>query len=356
MNLVYANPSSRGKPLPEVDSIGDMSLAHWVGDAQEMTILLPERVKHVGYHAFPGNATFRTDSTETVFTVREGNNVWKYRLLDDAGEQQRRSAALVFWEPSDPTQVPAILTAPSELDGHPLRFLDDNAFNTSESGIKTRFCLVIPEGVTDCAGDPFLCCHDAMGIVLPSTFVGDLEGCFYHVGADILVTEGNPAYEVQNGFLIDTRTDTVVYAGNSAHGTHLPAVRRYGSLSLNNYTTDSGVITFPEGVEEIGPNVMYAADEGTHMVLPRSLRDLEPYTFYCACIAGIDIPEQITSIPEGCFIECFWDTPVVLPEHIAFVGYNAFDEEADVTALNPECHFETEAEYIERTGEEAFYW
>lgn len=272
--------------------------------------------------------------------------------IDEAG-----NATITDWRWWELDEAPTIVEVPATLNGHPVTTLGDSAFNTSEmSAEEGDFCLVIPEGVTGGDGDPFMCCHNAAEIVLPASFTGDLEGCFHHVWADFIVADGNPAYTVRDGYLIDTRTDTLICAGRSTRNMALPVVRRYGNSCLDEWDTDADAIVIPEGVEELGWYVLYGATWEKHLILPESLRVLEPFALYGSGLADVHIPESITAIPEGCFVECFWDKAFTLPEHITFVGCNAFDEDVEVTALNPDCRFETEAEYIERTGEEGFYW
>ncbi len=317
---------------------------------------------HVGFHDVPDGVTFHTDNPETTFAVRTADSEYKYRPLQDG------SAVITGWEPLD--AKPDIVQVPAEVNGHPVRTLGDNVFNTSEGWIETSFRLVIPEGIVDCEGDPFMCCHDAKEILLPSTFVGDLTGCFYHVGADITVAAGNPAYRTEDGYLIDTRTDTLIYTAVMADEP-LPEVRRIGHSALQNWGLacyrdeedwpDIGeglTLTIPEGVESVGSAVLYDNIAVSRVALPDSLTQLAPHAFYGVGLTEIVFGTGLTSLAEG---SCYgagegFMTEATLPETITFVGYQAFCEDVTVTPLNPDCHFETEEEYLLRMGDEAWDW
>ncbi len=286
--------------------------------------------------------------------------------LDDSG-----NATLTGWRWWEMEAVPGTVEVPAALDGHPVTTLGYNAFNTSEMDSEVAFRLIIPEGVTDIDGDAFQCCHNATEIYLPATFTAELEGCFHHVEAEILVAEGNPALLAQDGYLIDARTSTLLYAHLAASDT-LPPVRRIGDCALINWgwanypnweawpEYGQGLtLTIPEGVESIGGYVIYdSVPIISRLVLPDSLTELAPHAFLGTALTDIEFGTGLTRIPEGCFYgaDAGLMKAVTLPESIDFVGYRAFYEDVAVTALNPDCHFETEAEYTERVGAEMLYW
>ncbi len=279
---------------------------------------------------------------------------WEYTVNEDG------SATLtdLMWGRMD--EIPPVVEVPATLGGHPLRRLGDNAFNTSMTNVETPFRLVLPEGVTDCEGDPFLCLHDAAEIVFPSTFVGDLEGCFSHVCAEITVAQGNPAFEVRDGYLIDARTDTLVYTASSVGKTPLPAVKRIGDGALanwggNDWSAPGVTLAIPEEVESIGTYVLFDSVHISKVILPDSLKEMDELAFFCCALAEVEFGSGLTSIPAGCFAEAYDLEEVTLSESISFVGYWAFDEDVAVTALNPDCRFETREEFILRTGEEPWW-
>ena len=170
------------------------------------------------------------------------DGLWEYTLTDEG-------AVLTNWKwYTDGHAVPEVVKLPSELDGHPLVGIGYNALNTSEMDSEIGFTLVVPEGVTFLEEVAFQCCHNADAIHLPASLTEIPEGCFHHVGAEITVADGNPRYVMQDGFLIDQQTGTLLYATPSATGKALPALRRLGTSSLDNWRAWEMAAVIPEGV------------------------------------------------------------------------------------------------------------
>ena len=252
-------------------------------------------------------------------------DVWKYTLT-------KEGAVITNWHYDDVLiDNHAVVEVPAELGGHPVVGIGYNAFNTSFMDADINFTLVIPEGVKWLDVDAFMCCHNAEVIIFPASLVKIPEYCFTHVTADIIIAQGNPRYIVQDGFLIDKQTSTLLYAAPAEDDPPIPAVRRLGSGSLENYTRDWGQdIVIPKGVEEIGSYAFYDWAFG-HVTLPESLRLIESMAF------DVEITEPVI-VPAG----------VEFVEHWAFSGCGS---EIEVIAAGESTHFETADEYEARTGE-----
>ena len=253
-------------------------------------------------------------------------NVWEYTLTEEG-------SVITWWDWYEiEHQLPERVMLPTELDGHPVVGIGPNALNTFEMDSEISFILVVPEGVRFLQGAAFMCCHNAIAIYLPSTLADIPEAAFHHVWADIYVAEGNPRYVVQDGFLIDKQTSTLLYTAPSEDDQPIPAVRRLGSGSMDNYVAEWGQeIVIPEGVEEIGSYAFYDWEYG-HVTLPESLRLIESMAF------DVGITEPVV-VPAG----------VELVEHWAFSGCGG--SEIEVIAASDATHFETAEEYEARTGE-----
>ena len=252
-------------------------------------------------------------------------DVWKYTLTEEG-------AVITNWHYGDAwIENHAVVEIPAELDGHPVVGIGYNAFNTSFMDSHIGFTLILPEGVKWLDYDAFMCCHNAEVIVFPASLVEIPEYCFSHVTADIIIAEGNPRYIMQDGFLIDQQTNTLLYAVPSEDDPPIPAVRRLGSGSLENYIGNwEQDVVIPEGVEEIGS---YAFSDWAfgHVTLPESLRLIESMAF------DVEITEPVI-VPAG----------VEFVEHWAFSGCGT---EIEVIAEGDSTHFETAEEYEARTGE-----
>lgn len=228
--------------------------------------------------------------------------------------------------------LPEIITLPAEIWGDPVVGIADNALNTYEALSRDqRFTLVIPEGIKWVEADAFQCCHHADVIIFPASLTEIPESCFSHVHAEFIVEQGNPRYVMQDGFLIDKQTDTLLFTTPECQGKPILAVRRLGAGSMDNYAVEwGGDLVIPEGVEEIGSYAFYDWEYG-HVTLPESLRRIESMAF------DVGITEPVV-IPAG----------VELVEHWAFSGCGS---EIEVIAAGDSTRFETAHEYEARTGD-----
>lgn len=265
---------------------------------------------------------------------------WEYKLTNEG-------AVLTNWYYGDVlVEQPTVVEVPAELDGHPLVGIGYNALNTYEMDSEISFTLVIPEGVLWLSDDVFQCCHNADEIHFPASLTEIPEGCFNHVDAEITVAEGNPRYMVQDGFLIDTLTNTLLYTAPSATGKPLPSVRRLGTGCTENWVTGWGEmdVVIPEGVEEIATYAFYDW-EANSLALPESLQLIESQAFEAFGVV---------------------DLPIVIPASVEEVQYGAFGltyqfgewglyETPDmIIELGESTHYETHEEYVARTGDDSF--
>ena len=111
-------------------------------------------------------------------------------------------------------------------------------------------------------------------------------------------------------------------------------------------------VTFPDGVTELSPYTFHCTDlQEVH--LPASLREIPDHCFWNCQLTALTIPDGVTHIGAQAFNGFTGEIigAVTLPASVEFVGYRAFPDECDVTALNPQVHFETAAEYAERHPE-----
>ena len=164
--------------------------------------------------------------------------------------------------------------------------------------------------------------------------------------AEVTVAEGNPHFTSSDGFLIDTRTGTLLHTSPSSAGRPLPAVRRLGAWSLYHWAAWDADVVIPEGVEEIGPAAFYDVGVAS-LQLPQSLRRIETDAFF-----AFDIADGRVVIPAG----------VEVVEFAAFgSGYvdGASGLEYWHLTILPESEstrFETAQEYEARTGNDSFSW
>ena len=365
-------------------------------------VTLPASVEFVGYRAFPDECDVTALNPQVHFeTAAEyAERIPEYDWYGDEAADALYSDGLFDYELSsrgavlldcsrffNQPEVPDVLEIPSELGGTPVVAIAANALNTSESCADSLlFGIVLPEGVQRVEANAFQCCHAATQISFPSTLTMLAEGSFFHVYAEIDFPNGNPRYSCENGFLIDRDTQTLLYAAPSSQGQPIPAVRRLGDSALDNWKPAGNEIRLPDTLESIGPYALdgqYTGDFSplAALILPDGVRELSDCSIYgcweiqllrfpatlteipAYCVANcglgaVEIPEGVTRIGEFAFYYYDWEqtelSAVTLPASVEFVGFRAFPDECEITALNPDTHFETEEEINQRNPDWAY--
>jgi len=365
-------------------------------------VTLPASVEFVGYCAFPDECDVTVLNPQVHFeTATEyAERIPEYDWYGDEAADALYSDGLFDYELSsrgavllgcsrflNQPEVPDVLEIPAELGGTPVVAIAANALNTSESYADSLlFGIVLPEGVQRVEADAFQCCHAATQISFPSTLTMLAEGSFFHVYAEIDFPNGNPRYSCENGFLIDRDTQTLLYAAPSSQGQPIPAVRRLGDSALDNWKPAGNEICLPDTLESIGPYALdgqYTGDFSplAALILPDGVRELSDCSIYgcweiqllrfpatlteipAYCVANcglgaVEIPEGVTRIGEFAFYYYDWEqtelSAVTLPASVEFVGFRAFPDECEITALNPDTHFETEEEINQRNPDWAY--
>ena len=348
-------------------------------------VTLPASVEFVGYRAFPDECDVTALNPQVHFETAAEYALYSDGLFDY--ELSSRGAVLLdcsrfFNQP----EVPDVLEIPAKLGGYPVVGLGAYALCTYDFDDGRDFSIIVPEGVRFMTSDAFLCCHAATRISFPSTLDDLPESSFYHVSAEIDFPNGNPRYSCENGFLIDRDTQTLLYAAPSSQGQPIPAVRRLGDSALDNWKPAGNEVRLPDTLESIGPYALYGqyTDDFSPLaalILPDGIRELSECSIYAGreiqllrfpatlteipayCVANcglgaVEIPEGVTRIGEFAFY--YYDlgqtklSAVTLPASVEFVGFRAFPDGCEITALNPDTHFETEEEINQRNPDWAY--
>ena len=364
-------------------------------------VTLPASVEFVGYRAFPDECDVTALNpqvhfeTATEYAERipeydwyggEAADVLYSDGLFDCELSSRGAVLLGCSRFLNQPEVPDVLEIPAELGGYPVVGLGAYALCTYDFAGGRDFSIIVPEGVRFMTSDAFLCCHAATRISFPSTLDDLPESSFYHVSAEIDFPNGNPRYSCENGFLIDRDTQTLLYAAPSSQGQPIPAVRRLGDSALDNWKPAGNEIRLPDTLESIGPYALdgqYTGDFSplAALILPDGVRELSDCSIYgcweiqllrfpatlteipAYCVANcglgaVEIPESVTRIGEFAFYYYDWEqtelSAVTLPASVEFVGFRAFPDECEITALNPDTHFETEEEINQRNPDWAY--
>ena len=267
---------------------------------------------------------------------------------------------------------PAVVMVPSEINGVPLTAIARCTFDNFDgfiipSGERMTFdgkqveCIVIPEGVTELRGGAFICAHDVKQIELPSTLTVIEKGdtyTFHHVHAEISFPNGSSCYRVEDGFLIDTRTDALIYCSPSTCQLPLPRVRRIEDSALEYYSQFQTILEFPDSVEYIGSMNAYDCVDLETIIVPGSVVELADYALKTNTASKIILNEGLRRIGALAFAETEI-TEITIPSTVEWIGALAFegthmDLEDNLPELN--CYQETEEEYVMRCYGEDSDW
>ena len=268
-------------------------------------------------------------------------------------------AVLTFYYLEEDKQQPAEIAVPGNLGGYPLTEIGWCAFDNwdpwEELGWRESYDgrkvdrIVIPEGVTRLGEGAFLEAEYVRTFSLPSTLNNIETGMtFVHADAEIVFPNGNECFRTDNGFLIDSRMESLIYCAPSATDKPLPRVRRIESHALENYVWGQGTLEFPDSVEYIGSHNAYDCTDLQTIIVPGSVREIEDYGLYCNSATEIVLNEGLRKIGAFAFTETD-AKEIAVPASVEWIGYGAF-EWKDLKAIvkNPDCVWETEKEYNTR--------
>ena len=216
--------------------------------------------------------------------------------------------------------------------------------------------IVIPEGVTALENGAFCEAHGVKIVSLPSTLTDiDVGMTFEHVDAEIEFPNGNPVFRAENGFLIDSRTEGLLYCAPSARELPLPRVRRIEANALENYSDWQETLEFPDSVEYIGGYNAYDCVGLKAIIVPGSVKEIADYGLFCCSAERIILNEGLEKIGAHALSETEAEQ-IVIPSTVTWVGYHealdeAYLEEGEplgMIFLNPDCIVETAEEYNSR--------
>ena len=288
---------------------------------------------------------------ETVEWFSESSELYNSRGEHFCFEIEGDHAVLTDYRVDPDASQPAIVHVPDTLGGVPLTVIDSNAFNNegdSYDGTKVE-CIAIPEGVVALRSDAFQCAHDVRRIELPST-LERIDGYpFHHVHADISFPDGNQFYQVNDGFLVDTRTDGLIYCSASSASLPLPRVSRVEDWALENYSPYQVTLEFPDSVTFIGANNAYDCVDIETIIVPGSVVELADEALRVNTATEIILNEGLRRIGAFAF-EQTEITSISIPSTVEWIGWGAFFlTDVEDQDLGLTCQIETEEEYENRS-------
>ncbi len=195
--------------------------------------------------------------------------------------------------------------------------------------------IILPEGITEIRSNAFAGTKISK-INFPSSLLTIFGDAFWNVDSlsEITLADGNTAFTLTNGCLIEKETETLVLSQKYNIGNVIPSdgsVTRIGefAFSLASFGKDFAI---PGCITEVGDAAFYGAKFETAPILPENLTKIGVSAFMKSIIPGtIAVPGGVLKISEYAFQNCEKLTSVTFGEGLSEIGTNAFK---NCTSLN----------------------
>ena len=221
-------------------------------------------------------------------------------------------------------------------------YIGGSAFKNNTSVKK----VVIPEGVTEIQDNAFLGCSNLETVVLPETLTYIYQNAFRDCPklADVVLPD-SVSYVGTAAF---SGSGTGTFQGSGAeYDSHCFDESGFDKISFAAgadisaaYMFDGAMlseIALPEDLSAIGEGAFVNCHNIQKIELPDTVRSIGEGAFSSMFgLPYINLPEGITEIPEGCFNSTTLDV-LVIPESVTKIGAHATYAAACIIIQNPEA-------------------
>lgn len=272
-----------------------------------------------------------------ISSFAETNGEFEYNVLED------NTAEITKYTGSGQN-----LIIPSELDGHKITKIGDNAFENCSS----ITAVTVADGVTAIGFCAFAYCNSIESVTIPESVTSIGMAAF--IGCSSLtafsVPVENADYCSQNGILFNKdKTEIICYpAGKTTAEYEIPdsvtAIGIYAftgcasleTVSIPDSTVNIGdgafsncvslkTLEFPDSVTRIGNYAFACCNSLEAIVIPNGTANINDGAFSaCSSLISITIPDSVTSIGEDAFSYCPSLTGVIIPNSVTRIDNYAF--------------------------------
>ena len=290
------------------------------------------------------------------------NDEYKYFYADDDNEK-------VYVRITEYIGSGSEVVIPSKINGYPVKAIGEEAFSEGEmndieyaqdSDTRPRITrLVIPEGVERLERAAFYGCAKLKSVKFPSTikYVGEslFYGEYYNASSSIEVVEF-PSAEAFVKYMA-TAADAADYAHvnqdpitnevftepiNTAYA--LPTYAPYTLLVNGKEVTD---VEIPEEITTVPDYLFYNCKSIKRVTLPDGIEKIGRYAFYnCKALTSVELPASVNAIDDYAFYGCASLADVDLPEYLKALGRYSYSRSGIKSVTIPEtaavnrCAFE----------------
>jgi BspA type Leucine rich repeat region (6 copies)/Listeria-Bacteroides repeat domain (List_Bact_rpt) len=156
--------------------------------------------------------------------------------------------------------------------------------------------VAIPAGVTD-LGTAFRSHPNLTRVTIPSSVTNIVVQAFLSCPQLTTIVSNNPRYQVINGALVDTATNTLMLVPAKLSGafvipSSVTSIDPYAFDECTNLTS----ITIPASLATISGNSFSGLQSAIPVTLQPTATALAAYSFYNSSVTSITIPASVTSI------------------------------------------------------------
>lgn len=213
---------------------------------------------------------------------------------------------------------------PSEIDGHSVTVIGNNAFAYCSSVTS----ITIPDSVTVIDYASFYSCTSLISIHIPNnvTYIGDyaFDGC-----------EDLTIYSYENSYAEKYADENNISFVALDYWETDPADLDYkilddGTISITGYKGDNTEVRIPKEIDgiavtSIGEKAFYKHIYLTSVTIPDTVTCIGDYAFYdCHSLTSITIPDTVTYIGNYAFYFCTSLTSIIIPDAVTYIGEYAF--------------------------------
>ena len=337
-DMIMVIPAGMKSPLVIPDGITTLQDTLFTDLDKETEFVIPDSVFRMGENVFPAAYGDKDDEGKytKIYSTRlhcsEGSAAEKYaRMYDISWDDVTDPEELAFEEVTEEipqteeaeaqvrvwdvyknraelvkieTKEEGTITIPSEYNGLPVTALRYKK-SVGDSSASYAVKIVIPDTVERIDAGFFSSCY----------FMKEIE-----------VGENNSAFVSVDGVMFSKDMKKLVKYPKSKEGSEYKVPEKVEEISERAFYMNSlvGKVTFPRSLRNIGDYAFCSCTALKEVVFGKGLKTIGKWAFNDAPLQNVQLPSSVTEIGDSAFTPIEGFGPIVLPEKLVKLGYNAF--------------------------------
>lgn len=178
--------------------------------------------------------------------------------------------------------------------------------------------ITIPDMVDYIGDDVFGYCYNLETAVLPASLdnFGNYVFDYCYSLESIQIAEGNEEFRTEDGILFGT----VKATGENGETVSTNAIIKYPPAK------EGAEYTIPDDVTSIYKYAFTDTEYLQKVVIHDGVTDIREHAFGYSSIKNVELPENMTLIPDGMFLGCYDLTEIVIPDSVSRIEDHAFSD------------------------------